>query len=378
MTRPEARSILTVLPALFLCLILTLTALPEETQGGFVPRSFAERTLSLMEEARGEALEGLSIVRKTYRLSPGVLAPKPDPEGYGTLHTPEEVTALFDTARVLLDGREPLLQADTPFDRDKGISYYYDESILALSWYQTVTEEDIGWDHDATMAEIFISDASQFRRKLSGDAFGSEKLTYPTDMATEVNAVFASSGDFYRFRSEGLCIMDGEVCRLKAEKLDACAVDENGDLLFIPAGTLHTEEEANAYIREHKISFALSFGPILVENYQSLPYRGFYPLGESDIRYPRLILGQMGRLHYVEMAIRDHITPYGAGEILQKMGVERCYTLDGGQTATLVMQGQALNPNLYGQGNGSQRTQSDIIYFVSAIPRRDQEQQGGE
>ncbi len=366
-TKHPKRGYRAVLPLLLCCLFFALLTLRQEERSVFSLSSVSSRLSAALEDARSRELQGLAYIRKTYRLEPGTLAPEPDPEGYCILHSADEVLALLDKASLLLNGREPFFNADTPFDTEKGVRCYYDESILTLLWYQRVVEEDIGWGHDATMAEVFLSDASQLRRKLSGDVFGSELLKYPTDMALEVNAVLASSGDFYRYRAEGLCIYEGQLCRLNGNTVDTCAFDDQGNMLFIPAGTLRTEEQVNAYIAENHVRFTLSFGPILVENYETVSHEGYYTIGEAHERYPRLLLAQRDELHYLEMAIRDQTTAFAAGEIMRRMGVERCYTLDGGQTATLVMEGTALNPGLYGQGNGAQRTQSDIFYFVSAI-----------
>ena len=45
-------------------------------------------------------------------------------------------------------------------------------------------------------------------------------------------------------------------------------------------------------------------------------------------------------------------------------GCDMAYTLDGGQTATIAMNHQHINPVQY----GSQRRISDIFYFATAIP----------
>ena len=368
MKRRKKRLHPAVLFSLLLCLCLSPLTLSREEAGAFSLSGAALRVENAVEKAKAEALQELAHIRKVYRLAPGSLAPEPDPAGYRVLHSHEEVLSLLEEAAELLDGREPFFNGETPFEPEEGVHCYRDESILVLLWHQSVTELKVDWPHKATMAEIFLSDAGQFRRALSGDRFGSELLKTPTDMAAEVNAVYASSGDFYRFRSEGLCVYEGELCRFNASRVDSCAVDDKGDLLFLPAGMFRSEQEAKDYIAAHHISFTLSFGPILAENYRKVEPDYFYPLGESYERYSRLLLGQRDALHYLEMDIVDHITPFDAADILLQMGVERCYALDGGQTATMVMEGNAQNLSLFGFGNAAQRTQSDIIYFVSAVP----------
>ncbi len=352
--------------SLLLSVLLSALNLDADKQSASPLRGSADRLGSALAKAQERELEGLTVINKTYRLAPGTLAPAPDPEGYHLYHTAEEILALLDSASFLLDGREPIFKADTPFVEDMGVRCYYDRSILTLVWYQYAPDMS-GRHQIVTLSEIFLSDASQFRRKLSDDVFGAGSFKFPTDMATEVNAVLATSGDFYRFRDHGFCVYEGQLCRLNAEKVDTCAIDENGDLLFIPAGTILTEEEANDYIRDKHINFTLSFGPIMIENHQAVRTQ-YYLLGEADGGYPRCCIAQNGPLHYLVAVSKGYYSVSSFTDFMMSTGVERCYALDGGQTGTIVMEGEALNPTLYGEGNGAQRIQSDIIYFASAIP----------
>ena len=49
---------------------------------------------------------------------------------------------------------------------------------------------------------------------------------------------------------------------------------------------------------------------------------------------------------------------------IDKLGCDKAYTLDGGQTAVIVMNDQLINSVHYGY----QREISDIIYFATAVP----------
>jgi len=46
------------------------------------------------------------------------------------------------------------------------------------------------------------------------------------------------------------------------------------------------------------------------------------------------------------------------------MGIENAYALDGGQTATIVINKKVINPVDY----ASERLMGDIMYFATAIP----------
>ena len=354
------------LPVLLLTLLLSLLDFREETAGSSALRDSGARLSSAFIHSKEKALDGLTVVKKTYRLSPGTIAPPPDERAYGLAHSAEEVLELFDQASFLLDGREPIFGEETPFVSEEGVRYYCDPSILALVWYQNNVDSN-GLASVVTCSEVFLSDASQFRRKLSDDVFGAGAHKFPTDMALSVNAVLATSGDFYRFRAPGFCVYEGELYRLNAEKIDTCAIDEKGDLLFIPGGSILTEEQARAYIAEHGVNFTLSFGPIMIENYE--PVRNsYYALGEANQPYPRCCISQNGPLHYMVAVVKGCMTVADFTDYMMGFGVERCYALDGGQTGTIVMEGTALNPTIYGTGNAAQRIQSDIIYFATAIP----------
>jgi exopolysaccharide biosynthesis protein len=54
--------------------------------------------------------------------------------------------------------------------------------------------------------------------------------------------------------------------------------------------------------------------------------------------------------------------------VLSGLGVDKAYTLDGGQTASMIVNGELINSVEFGY----QRAVSDIIFFATAIPERQQ------
>ena len=143
-----------------------------------------------------------------------------------------------------------------------------------------------------------------------------------------------------------------------------CYIDTQGDLHLIRAGQMTEKEQIEAYIKENNIRFSLAFGPILLENGELIA-NYYYPIGEVTRAYSRAALCQQGPLHYVLVTAN-----YGGADIvrfaqtLQAKGILTAYTLDGGQTATIVTGDQLINRVDY----GGQREISDIIYFATAIP----------
>ena len=151
--------------------------------------------------------------------------------------------------------------------------------------------------------------------------------------------------------------------------VDSCLIDGNGDMQFIRKDTQMTQEEAQKYVDDNGIRFSLSFGPIMVEDGQ-VNITPWYSLGQVDDEYCRAGLCQMGKLHYLLAVASTEEDAYHMPTIaqfarqLQMTGCDKAYALDGGQTATIAVQGETVNRVAY----GSQRLISDIIYFATALP----------
>ena len=98
-------------------------------------------------------------------------------------------------------------------------------------------------------------------------------------------------------------------------------------------------------------------------------------MGEIKETYARSIICQLGERHYLLLTVNREgpynqvVTLNTAADVLVSMGVPTAYTLDGGQTASLIMFGNLFNNVNY----GSERSISDIIFFATAIP----EEEGG-
>lgn len=306
----------------------------------------------------------LASTKQTYSLSDrDMVAPEPNPACYGTAEDPKDLEAVLLEAQELLDVQQTLFTTQTEILEGSQIRYYLDDTIFAVSWKQPVDGSVY------TFSEVKIAHASQFRRFLADGKYGASAEYTAQEMASSVNAVTASAGDYYGHRLVGFCVDQGVIYRDDTYTLDTCFVDENGDLLFSPRGELADTEAAQAYLEENKVRFSLSFGPIMIEDGQCV-VPGYYPIGEIHELYPRAALCQMGPLHYVTV-VCNYERPYNAmhsvsqfARNLLELGITKAYALDGGQTATIVMEDQVINQVSY----GAQRKISDIIYFATALP----------
>ena len=311
-----------------------------------------------------DALEGVLAVDKVYWLSDSdLVAPEPDQAKFGQTDDPSTLQWLLDDAAKLLDGQTTYFSTDTKLYEGSVVNYYLDDTIFAVTW-----KEVLGYSV-YTFSEVKIAHPSQFRRFLAGGEYGSEKQFITTEMAASVNAVVASSGDFYRFRNHGTSVYEGKVHRVHGERADTCYIDENGDLSFTYAGEMLTMEDAQKYVDENNIRFSLAFGPVLVDNYTRCE-PSFYSVGEIDEEYARAAICQMDKLHYLMVTANTQGIYQTVPSIhtfakwIANTGCKMAYALDGGQTAAIAMNDELINRVVYGY----QRKISDIIYFATAIP----------
>ena len=331
----------------------------------FVEQQVTDARNSLLSADKPELPEKeTEPVRKRYWIEEGTLvAPEPDQSRFGESTDPVQLQAVLDEAKWLLGDDPVYFQPEGERYQDSTVNYYLDDSIFAITWKEV---------HDGsvyTFSEVKVSDPSQFRRHLAGGEYGSEMQYLTTEMAASVNAVVASAGDFYRFRDFGAVVYEGVARRVEGTYAETCYIDYNGDMHFTYGGEVLTVADVQAYVDENNINFSLAFGPVLVDNYELVQHT-WYGVGEITEGYARAALCQMAPLHYIVVAAnttgpyQDIPTVATFAKNIAATGCKMAYCLDGGQTATIVMNDQLINRPVYGQ----QRKISDIIYFATAVP----------
>ena len=316
--------------------------------------------------------------RPHYVIAEGSLPPPPREACYGAVQIGEAASVLgvIERAReygLLEEGEETVFDPGLNFYSRSDIQYYLDETILTICWKEVIEGKV------CSFAEVKIADASQFRRKLAGDSFGSPYQYFASELAVSSNAVVAMNADYYAFRDFGIVVYDRALYRFKTAPLnsrfkkynciDNLFINGDGDFIFFPRGTEIEQEDLERYLADNDIRFSLAFGPILVKEGVVQEY-DWYTLGEVNISYSRAGIGQVGRLHYLSMCV-NHAS--GAHELwtvnefavhFGQKGVWNAYCLDGGQTSEIVFRGIPYNHVDY----GAERLVSDIIYFASALP----------
>jgi|GEM_PF-491409 len=317
-----------------------------------------------MNNAASDALEDIVYIRKIYTIPESALvAPRPDPAKFGETDDPAVIQALIDSAGELLDGQELAWSPEIERMPNTTMRYYCDDTILVITWKEAINNSAV------TFAEIKVADGSQIRRALAGGSYGSSVREYATDMAEEANAVIAINGDFYDYRTLGITVYQRQLYRNNPRAVDSCFFTASGDMLMTHMGELSGEGETEQFIRDNDVVFAIAFGPILVENGELLQTYS-YPVGEINNIYSRAVIAQKDTLHYILMTVGQEFNYVSrcdinrAAQYIYDKGVISAYTLDGGQTATIAMQGRTVNR----VDRDEERTMSDIIYFASAYP----------
>ncbi len=351
--------------AALLMLFISGTGSELATSTASVSAAIGPKFDDFVNNAKSEALDGIVPIKKMYRLDrQNPIAPEPDQSNFGETFDPAEVEAVLEKAAGLIDGQT--MQWHSGIEQEPGtkILYYYDETILVITWKEVINRAVY------TFSEIKIADPTQFRRYLADNTFGSSIQYATSDMASTVNAVVAMNGDFYKFRSLGMVVYESQIKRIDGALVDSCCIDSKGDLVFVHKGEILTQAAAEQFVKDKDILFSLAFGPILVENGVNVTPND-YVFGEINEIYARAAICQVDELHYMMVTVNTAEPKYTnaatvrqLGDELVRRGIQTAYTLDGGQTATIVMNDNVINAVEF----GFQRNISDIIYFATALP----------
>lgn len=354
-----------VLTAVLLLGLFLSAGKAERRTANAVDVAIMDRYDMYMTNQISDALDGVLSVQKVYWLSDDdPVAPEPNQDCYGSVEDPGTLGWLLEDAQGLLNGQQTVFSTDVEIMEGSRVQYYLDDTIFAVTWKQVMD------DGVYTVSEVKVAHPSQFRRFLAGGAYGSEIQLKTTQMAASVNAVVASAGDFYGYRRYGIVVYDGTVQRVNSALVDTCYIDERGDLLFSYAGELGDMQAARQFVKDKDIRFSVSFGPVLVDRGNPVKLSGYF-LGQIEGTYARAALCQMDELHYLVVTAGKE-GKYGSvpkdlfafQKRIAEFGCEKAYALDGGQTATIVMNDKLINRVVY----DSERDISDIIYFATAMP----------
>jgi len=260
-----------------------------------------------------------------------------------------------------LDG-DLFAPGSTPIAENFTENGYRDDTIIVEMEQQRM------FDSDVYIAYVKIATPSQLRTAVAGKKLGASSTNHTSVIAKNYNGIVAVNGDYYTKTKAGYIVRMGETYREKTSKnMDLLLIDELGDFHIIPHGHEVQEEGLAVFNSEHEIVNGFFFGPALVidgekqeipENYQFDPHQ----------KNPRAGIAQLGMLTYAVVVVNgrtndsEGVTMAEFASIMEEIGAQQAYNLDGGNSATLVFNGE-----MYNDKPQAERSVTDIIYFASAM-----------
>ncbi len=224
----------------------------------------------------------------------------------------------------------------------------------------------VEYDTQIYVADVVLSDASYLKTGLAGGSFGRNIKDTTSNIAEECDAILAINGDYYGFRDRGYVMRNGFLYRSSVQD------DETSeDLVIYEDGSMEivTESRTDAQTLVDRGAVQIfSFGPGLVED-GNLAVNEGSEVDQSMQSNPRTAIGEIEPLHYI-LLVSDGRTDESAGltllelaQVMQDLGCQTAYNLDGGGSSTMWFMGEVINHPVSGKRHSSERSISDIVYI---------------
>ncbi len=252
---------------------------------------------------------------------------------------------------------------DTPIEANYTETGYRDDSIIVE------TEKLRMFDSDVFIAYVKIATPSQIRTAIAGKRLGAKSTNLTSKIAANYNAVVALSGDGYASSkvTGGYIVRQGQTYRtLVSNNRDLLMIDDLGDFHIMPRGKEQQQNSIDALLSEHAIVNGFFFGPALVIDGVKCEIPKKYEFDPHE-KNPRAGVAQLGVLTYALVAVNGRtnasagVTMDEFAQIMEEIGAEQAYNLDGGNSATLVYRNEVFNDKPQ-----DERDIWDIVYFASA------------
>ena len=270
-------------------------------------------------------------------------------------------------ALMLVIGAASALAATEPNSKTIEETTTYESDTLRITidrWCYAFNRTDCRF----FVANVYVDDPAQLKTAFAGEKYSKDAVEAPMDIAARHDAVLAINGDYYNYKDKsGLVIRGGELYRDLATSRHQLLVYADGTFeALLPAD--YKQGTGETYI-EAGVVQSFMFGPLLVDNYEitELPEKYFISTKDT-IREPRTAIGQVDANHYVVIVAdgrRDGWSDLGMTlqelqDVFVEQGCRIAYNLDGGGSATMVLEGERVN-----RGSTSrERSVSDIVYFT--------------
>ena len=214
------------------------------------------------------------------------------------------------------------------------------------------------------VADVQIADISLLKTALAGNTYARNLTETTSVQAANAGAILAINGDYYGAQERGYVLRNGVLYRASAQSgTDALVIGADGNFRIITEG----ETSADTLVREGAWQ-VLTFGPALVKDGQ-VTVSSSDEVGRAMTSNPRTAIGQISEEHYL-LVVSDGRTKESTGlslrqlaELMQSLGAQIAYNLDGGGSSTMVFQGRVVNNPTTNGRSIRERSVSDIVYI---------------
>lgn len=214
------------------------------------------------------------------------------------------------------------------------------------------------------VADVQIADISLLKTALAGNTYARNLTETTSVQAANAGAILAINGDYYGAQERGYVLRNGVLYRASAQSgTDALVIGADGNFRIITEG----ETSADTLVRESAWQ-VLTFGPALVKDGQ-VTVSSSDEVGRAMTSNPRTAIGQISEGHYL-LVVSDGRTKESTGlslrqlaELMQSLGAQIAYNLDGGGSSTMVFQGRVVNSPTTNGRSIRERSVSDIVYI---------------
>lgn len=214
------------------------------------------------------------------------------------------------------------------------------------------------------VADVQIADISLLKTALAGNTYARNLTETTSVQAANAGAILAINGDYYGAQERGYVLRNGVLYRASAQSgTDALVIGADGNFRIIHEG----ETSADTLVREGAWQ-VLTFGPALINGGQ-VTVSSSDEVWRAMTSNPRTAIGQISEGHYL-LVVSDGRTKESGGlslrqlaELMQSLGAQIAYNLDGGGSSTMVFQGRVVNNPTTNGRSIRERSVSDIVYI---------------
>ena len=280
--------------------------------------------------------------------------------------TSRNLLAALLAAVCLALGAAPALAATEPNTKTIEESLSYEDETIRVTvdrWCYAFNRTELRF----YVANVYLDRPEQLRTAFAGEKYSKNDAEATSAIAARHDAVLAINGDYYNYKENSLIIRNGELYRDLKSKRDQLLIYADGSFVPILKGE-YTPGAGQSYV-DGGVVQSFTFGPLLVSEGKAVELPKKYIISTADtIREPRTAIGWVDGTHYVVIVAdgrRDGWSDKGMTlqelqQVFVEQGCQVAYNLDGGGSATMVLNGELVNKT----SGSRERNVSDIVYFT--------------